>query len=243
MILLLFILLLILYALFLLKRSVNKKYFILFLVNPILYLLYPHLLQYLQNIKKRIQNGIERRKQIKEIPKLIEYLKSYIKSGVQPSQAIKIISKKRKWSSPIQNSLSQMTNYYSQGMSFESSIHIVISSISKNKYNHFLLFFLSSLRIGYMSGGNMVSILEKVKNKIENSIFLDQKIHATTAQIRLQAIIISLAPLALASIIWFISPSYILFFFDNKVGNFLFAFMLLLNVVGFYLLKLISRLN
>lgn len=238
-----FLLLLTFHALFILKNKLIKKYFILFLISPILYLLFPIFIKYFYLINLRIKNRIERKNQMKEIPKLIEYLKSYLKSGIQATQAIQIISKKNKWTPPIQNSLSQITNYYSQGMSFESSINVVISSIPNHKYNYFLLFFLSSLKLGYSSGGNIVSILEKVKSKIESSIFLDQKIHATTAQMRLQAIIISLAPLALAFIIFFISPSYILFFFYNEIGNFLLFLMLSLNIIGFYLLKSISKLG
>lgn len=228
---------------FIINRKINKKYLILFLLNPILYLFFPNFIKYFCNIKKRIQNQKDRRKQMNEIPKLIEQLKSYLKSGVQTSQAVLLLSKKNRWSASIQNSLSQITGYYSQGMSFESSISMVISSLPNHKHNHFLLFFLSSLRLGHLSGGNMVSILENVKSKIENSILLNHKIRSTTAQMRLQAIIISIAPIALALIIWIISPSYILFFFENEIGNVLFVIMLLLNAIGFYFLKLISRLN
>ncbi len=239
----LFLLLLTFHALLIFEKKLTNKYFIPLLINPILYFLFPFILKYFQVLKISIQNEFERKKQVKEIPKLIEYLSSYIKSGIQVSQAIQFISKKNKWSSPIQNALSQITNYNSQGMSFESSVKITIFSIPKNKFNHFLHFFLSSLRLGHTSGGNMVTILEKVKNKIESSILLDQKIRATTAQMRLQAFVISLAPFVLALVIWFLSPSYILFFFNNEIGNCLLAIMIILNVIGFYFLKLISRLN
>ena len=240
---LLFILLIISQSIFIFKININKKYFIFLLTNPILYLFYPYILIRIRMIKIRLQNKMERKKHAKEITKIIEQFIFYIKSGIQPSQALQIISQKKKWTLSIKNSLSQITTYYSQGMSFESSINIVISSISNNKYNHFLLFFLFSLKLGYSSGGNIISILEKVRIKIENSILIEQKIKATTAQIRLQAIIISFSPLVLGVIIWFLSPSYIIFFFDNGVGNFLFVVMLLLNIIGFYLLKRISRLT
>ncbi len=239
----LFFLLLTYYALFIFEKKLINKYFILLLINPILYLLYPFIIKYFQALKIRVQNEFERKKQVKQIPKLIEYLTSYIRSGIQVSQAIQFISKKNKWSSAIQNTLFQITNYNSQGMSFESAVNITIFSIPKNKYNHFLHFFLSTLRLAHTSGGNMVTIFERVKNRIESNIILDQKIRATTAQMRLQAFIISLAPFVLALIIWFLSPSYILFFFNNEIGKLLLAIMIILNAIGFYFLKLISRLN
>ena len=228
---------------FLLKKNLNKNNYILFFISPLIYLIYPLLKNFTYQKILNLKYKIERKKQVKEIPKLVEYLKSYLKSGIQTSQAIKIISEKNKWSQPIKNSLTKITNYYSQGMSFESSIHMAILSLTSEKGDHFLIFFLTSLRLGHMSGGNMVSILDKVKIKIESSIFIEQKIKSTTAQMRFQSIIISLAPLAIAFVIWFIFPSYILFFINNEVGIYLLTLMILLNLVGFYLLKLISRLN
>lgn len=212
--------------LFFIFETIQKKHGVLFLINI---------------IKSKIKNELSRKIHINEIINIIEYLNSYIKSGLQPSQALLIIAKNKKWTSFTKKNINQVINYYSQGMSFTSSINNVVLSLEITENNKYIILFLTSLKIGCSSGGNIISILDKTKNKLVNKIKIQNKIRATTAQIRFQSIIISLAPLLISLIIWLISPSYILFFINEPTGNIFLIIMILLNLIGFYFLKLISR--
>ncbi|WP_233231109.1 type II secretion system F family protein [Silvanigrella aquatica] len=175
------------------------------------------------------------------MPKLIEYFISYLKAGIQVPYCLNLILNKYKWSPPIQKTIYQIITFYNQGMSLDSAVKARIISLGNHKDHYFMVYFLTSLRVGYKSGGNMISTLENVKSKIESNILLKRKIKSTTAQIRLQALIIAMAPLILGIILWFIVPSYILFFFENAVGNLLLLMMIFLNMIGFYFLKMIAR--
>ena len=180
---------------------------------------------------------------LKLLSKLIDFLNSYLKSGIQLSQALIILYHKHNWSQNTKNSIYKINRYYMHGMPIVNSIKTVRNSIYDYKMNYYLLLFLTTLEIGNISSGNLVSILEKLKIKINDKIMLDSKMSATTAQIRFQSYVIRVSPLFISIVIWLISPSYILFFFDNEIGIILLFTMILLNAVGFYILKKISRLN
>ncbi len=195
------------------------------------------------HIFKMIKDKIILKKQEEEIPKLIKLLISYLKAGVQLSQVFKVIENKKKWPLPIQTAIYKINRYYSQGMNFDQSIYSVTKSIKNNKKNYYLLLLLNTIKIGYMNSGNLVTILEKIDIRITEKLLLEKKMSATTAQIRFQSFIIGIFPLFIAFIIWIISPSYILFFFQNKIGILLLIIMILLNTTGFYILKKMAQLK
>jgi tight adherence protein B len=231
------------YFIFLEKIKVEKKFLPFFFLNIFLYFIILFFNHFVLKIKKSIKQSQEIKKQKNEIPKLIEYMKSYVKSGLQPSQIVKILAQKKIWCVSIQKKLNDISNYNLQGTSFEQSVNMAIQKIVKTKSNQHFIFLLSALRLGHITGGNLISILEKVKLKTENSILIERKIKVTTAHMRLQSAVISLAPCVLALVLWVINPQYIEFFFTNPLGNFLFFIMILMNFIGFYFLKSIAKIE
>lgn len=235
-----FLLLLLILQILYLKHVLNiKEIYILFKIHPAFLvgkILFSEFIIF-------IKNKIHLKKQEEEIPKLIKLMISYLKAGIQLSHVFKIIESKKKWPLPIQTAMYKINRYYSQGMTLDQSIYSAAKSIEKNKNTYYLLLLLNMIKMGYMNSGNLITLLEKMDNRITDKILLDKKMSAATAQIRFQSFIIGIFPLFIAIIIWIISPSYILFFFQNKIGIFLLITMILLNTTGFYILKKMAQLK
>lgn len=179
----------------------------------------------------------------KEVITLIDFLKSYLNSGLVPIQCVHFAIKQRQWGSVVHAVLESILNHHLQGKSLEVCLtHAILMTQGKATRRHLNLLLLS-LRLGCASGSHLDDILEKVKKRTEEKLLLDQKIKTMTAQIRMQAMVISFAPLFLAVIIFFVSPDYVSFFFFDTSGRFLLVIMLLLNLLGLFFLKKLSLLE
>ncbi|MES2615767.1 MAG: hypothetical protein V4591_10165 [Bdellovibrionota bacterium] len=223
------------------KRTSKKDY--LFIFHPCIFIAVLLLIELFNVIKNFYSNFQEERKVTKEIPALIDFIKSYLLAGLLLPSALTFVLKQKKWCSPIQNSLSAICNNYAHGKSFQESLYCGINlTKTKQSYQYLCIFYLS-LRLGYSTGENMTHILEKVKYKTQDRLNLERKLKMTTAQMRLQSLVIILSPFFLGFIIFLVSPEYILFFFQETVGRFLFIFMIILNVLGAYFLNRILKIR
>ncbi len=220
---------------------------ILILITNFLFIKYNKLFLILINKKIVYFNQIFKayfftKKNPMEVYFIIESFKSYLTSGLQPSQALELLLNK-KISTKNYCYLYKINQLYKSGKSFKEALEKTTNEIDNNYGNQHIIIFLTSILIGLKSSGNLIFILEKSQIKIKEKILVTQKIKAYTSQIRLQAIVISLSPLFLSLFIWIISPLKITYFFTDSFGNILLIFMIFLNIIGFYFLNLISRQN
>lgn len=200
-------------------------------------------LPFISKIKRKISAHREEKKITKEIPTLIDFLKSYLYAGLLPTQAISFALKQKSWSTTTAHVLSTILNQHAQGKPFESCLTAGILETQGKATRQYLNLLLLSLRMGCTSGANLIQILEKIQKKTEEKLALERKIQISTAQIRLQSWVIALAPLFLAMILFFISPSYILFFLQEPKGNALLGLMIFLNVTGSLVLKSLLKME
>lgn len=227
----------------LLKFEISKKIDYLFLVHPIVYIFFKIFLEILEKANNKIRFYREEKKIIREIPTLIDFLKSYMLAGLLLPAATMAVLKQKKWCYPIQYSLTHICNNYAQGKSFKICLTEAILLAKERKTRQYLSILYLSLRLGCSTGENLTQILEKVKDKTNDRLHLDRKLKMTTAQMRLQSMVIILAPIVLALIIYLIFPDYILFFFQTGIGNMLLCLMIALNLLGGYFINRILRIQ
>ncbi len=175
-----------------------------------------------------------------ELPKLIYYLNCYLVSGMELSQSLNKLASNHKWNRSLLKHIKLINFYYAKGNSLEIAIEKVIKDIDHNK-NYYLYFFLNTLKICSLNKGNITLILDNLRNRLIEKNTAEKKIHTFTSQIRFQALIISLAPFVLAFIIFFLSPHYIFFFFNNKYGIMLLIFISILYILGISIIYKITR--
>jgi tight adherence protein B len=218
------------------KKPAIKNNFLFFL-QPILYFLGLILIFYFAKLKEKFTDTLEDRKITREIPTLIDFLRSYLLAGMILPNALSLVLKQKKWCKPIMSCLSEICHEHAKGTRFQECLSHGIDFAKQTNSRQYLCLLFLSLRAGISCGENIGSILEKVKTKTQDRLELNRKLKLITAQMRLQSLVILLAPMGLGIIIQLISPNYLHFFFTSKCGHFLFAIMIILNLLGAYFLK------
>lgn len=103
--------------------------------------------------------------------------------------------------------------------------------------------FCNAFIIQRETGGNLTRILEGLSQTVRERFQLKRQVKALTAEGRASAVILALLPVGFAVITWFANPGYIQTLFVHPVGRALLLIAVLLQAVGFMVMRVLSRIE
>lgn len=98
-------------------------------------------------------------------------------------------------------------------------------------------FFVSAVLLQKRTGGNLAEILDKLAYVIRERFKLRGRIRAISAHGRMTGTALSIIPMAVALLMFFVNPPYVKFFFTDETGQIMMGVALALQVVGFLVIK------
>jgi len=104
-------------------------------------------------------------------------------------------------------------------------------------------FFVSAVLLQKRIGGNLAEILDKLAYVIRERFKLRGKIRAISAHGRMTGIALTCIPLAVAVLMFYTNPSYVSFFIEDEIGNYMMAAMVALETTGFLVIKKIVNIE
>jgi tight adherence protein B len=78
-------------------------------------------------------------------------------------------------------------------------------------------FVVTSINVQREVGGNLAEILDTISFTIRERVRIKGEIRVLTAQVRSSGIFLSIIPIALTVVLWFLNPEYLMTFFDYNV--------------------------
>ena len=106
-----------------------------------------------------------------------------------------------------------------------------------------LIFFITAVNIQRVTGGNLVEILRNLSYIIKERLKLRKQVRVYTAQGRFSGYILGALPIFLMIILYLLNPEYMGLLFSEKAGNYLLAFALVLQIIGFVLIRKIINIK
>ncbi len=91
------------------------------------------------------------------------------------------------------------------------------------------------------TGGNLTEILAGLSATIRERFRLKRQVKASTAEGRATALILGLMPVAFAAVTWLMKPDYVEVFLKHPLGRKLFMVVIFLELAGFFLMRVLSR--
>lgn len=95
----------------------------------------------------------------------------------------------------------------------------------------------TALVVNRDKGGNLIEVLDKISSSLREITRLEKKINTETASVRFSAKLMSLMPLTIGIIFYFIEPSSMELLFTDFVGTIILFFVVLLNVVAMIIIQ------
>ena len=93
------------------------------------------------------------------------------------------------------------------------------------------------------TGGELTSTLERLAELIRERLRITRKLAAMTSMGRLQAILIGLMPFMLLWGMYYVSPGMVTAFFDTTFGFIALGVAIVLDVIGFFVIKKITTID
>jgi tight adherence protein B len=98
-------------------------------------------------------------------------------------------------------------------------------------------FFVSAVLLQKRTGGNLAELLDKLASLIRERFKLRGRIRAISAHGRMTGTVLSMIPAGVATIMFYVNPSYLMFFIEDPLGHKLAAGAVLLQLIGFGIIK------
>jgi len=98
-------------------------------------------------------------------------------------------------------------------------------------------FFVSAVLLQKRTGGNLAEVLEKLAYLIRERFKLRGRIRAISAHGRMTGTALSLIPAAVAGMMFYVNPQYVLFFVHDTTGQWMMGGAIGLQLVGYGVIK------
>lgn len=106
-----------------------------------------------------------------------------------------------------------------------------------------LIFFITAVNIQRTSGGNLVEILRSLSYIIRERLKIKRQVRVYTAQGRFSGYVLGALPIFMALAIYLVNPGYVSILIKEKAGHYLLATGLILQVIGFFVIRKIIKIK
>jgi len=157
-----------------------------------------------------------RRQQARRLTKFNEQLSDMInlmvnglRAGYSTMQAMEAVSKELP--PPICDEFRRVVQEMQIGIPMEAALENLLRRIPSEDLD----FMVTAINVQREVGGNLSEILDTISFTIRERVRIKGEIRVMTSQVRTSGAVLSMVPIFLALMIWFISPKYLMSFTDD----------------------------
>jgi tight adherence protein B len=182
-------------------------------------------------MKKRVKNLND------QLGDTVALISNSLKAGYSFFQAIDMVAKEM--TGPIAEEFSLLQKEINLGLTTEKALENLTIRVSSDD----LELVITAVMIQRQTGGNLAEVLDNISTTIRDRVKIKGEIKTVTAQGRLSGWVISLLPLILAVMVFFINPEHISVMFTNPLGILMLAVSLLMELIGIILINKIVKIE
>lgn len=170
-------------------------------------------------------------------PDAIDMLARAVRAGHAFTTALELIA--QEMPEPLAGEIRLTYEQQNFGMPIKEALH----NLSVRMPLSDVRFFVSALQIQRETGGNLAEILDNLSHVIRERFKIKRQVRVHTAQGRLTLyLLMGLTP-GFALLMYFRNPKYIARLFTDPLGQRAIAFAVLLQIVGYFLIRKIIRIK
>ena len=132
-----------------------------------------------------------------------------LRAGYSTMQAMEAISKELP--APISDEFRRVVQEMQLGVPMETALDNLLRRIPSDDLD----FVVTAINVQREVGGNLSEILDSISFTIRERVRIKGEIRVMTSQVRASGTLLSIIPGALALILWFMNPDYLMSFFDG----------------------------
>jgi tight adherence protein B len=170
-------------------------------------------------------------------PDSLEFVSRSMRAGHAFSVSLEMIH--REFQEPLSGEFKRAFEEHNLGLPLD----VALEKLARRVPLLDVQFFVSAVLLQKRTGGNLAEILDKLAYVIRERFKLRGKIRAISAHGRMTGTALSSIPMAVAVLMFFTNREYILFFFNDEVGNYMAAGALGLQCLGYFIISQIVKIE
>ncbi len=168
----------------------------------------------------------------------LDMMSRSLKAGHSLAAAIQMIG--NEMSDPVAGLFRSVYEEQAYGLSLKDAFTNMIKRMDTPDVR----FFVTAVSIYREIGGNLSEILERLAHTIRERIKIRRQVRVYTAQARLSGYILAFLPLSVFGLFYFfIAPDYVMELFSIKMGYYFVIGAIILQVIGFIIIKRIINIR
>lgn len=182
-------------------------------------------------VKKRIKHLND------QLGDAVVLISNSLKAGYSFFQAMDMVA--REMNGPIAEEFSLLQKEINLGLTTEKALENLATRVLSDD----LELLITAVMIQRQSGGNLAEVLDNISSTIRDRVKIKGEIRTITAQGRLSGMVISLLPVILAVLIYFINPEQITILFTNPLGIMLLVVSAIMELIGVFFINKIVKIE
>lgn len=170
-------------------------------------------------------------------PDSLEFVSRSMRAGHAFSVSLEMIH--REFQEPLASEFKRAFEEHNLGLPLD----VALEKLAKRVPLLDVQFFVSAVILQKRTGGNLAEILDKLAFIIRERFKLRGKIRAISAHGRMTGTALSSIPIAVAVLMFFSNREYVLFFFNDEVGNYLMAAGVGMQLLGYWIIQQIVKIE
>ncbi len=154
-----------------------------------------------------------------------------LRAGFSFLQAMELISKEME--PPISEEFARTIRDMKLGARMENALESMDVRVGCSDFS----LVVTAVLIQHQVGGNLAQILDTISGTINERIRMRREVLALTAQGRASGWVLALLPVALATILTIINPSYLTPLLEEQIGRIAIGVAVVLEVIGFFVIQ------
>ncbi|MBM3812172.1 MAG: type II secretion system F family protein [Acidimicrobiia bacterium] len=164
-------------------------------------------------------------------PESLEFLARSMRAGHAFSVSLEMIH--REFQEPLAGEFRRTFDEHNLGLPLDQALMKLAKRVPLLDVH----FFISAVLLQKRTGGNLAEILDKLAYVIRERFKLRGKIRAISAHGRMTGIALTCIPMGVALIMFYVNPNYVSFFIEDETGNYMMGAAILLQVIGYLIIK------
>ncbi|HEY9152309.1 MAG TPA: type II secretion system F family protein, partial [Anaerolineales bacterium] len=171
-----------------------------------------------------------------QLSDMLNLMVNGLRAGYSTMQAMEAISKELP--SPISDEFRRVVQEMQIGIPMETALENLLRRIPSEDLD----FVVTAINVQREVGGNLSEILDTISFTIRERVRIKGEIRVMTAQVRTSGVVLSLVPIFLALVIWFISPKYLTSVLDDGplCAGIIVAVIFILIGLGYFIMMRIA---
>jgi len=167
----------------------------------------------------------------KQLPDVMELLARSLRAGHTLPSAIELASKET--GDPLGVELKMAYEEQRLGISMSEALRHMAERVDSAD----LRYFVTAVLVQAETGGNLAEIMEKIGFLIRDRLRVKGKIRALTAEGRLSAVVLTLIPIGLFLVLYFVNNSYVMTLLTHPTGRKMITIGMVSIVLGIISMK------